>query len=99
VYRGTRDLRRPHFAVVADRPDHARPEFRTANHAGQGQNVLFEDGRVGFVISPASLGTGDRIFLNDEGRVAPGTHRDDSVIVSSTADAILPAQADGSPSE
>ena len=92
VYYGTRDLRRPSFAIVADRPDHARPEFRTANHGGHGQNVLFEDGRVGFLISPASLGSGDRFFLNDEGRVGPGKHRNDSVIVSSTAEPVLPRQ-------
>ena len=92
VYHGTRDLRRPSFAIMADRPDHARPEFRTGNHGGYGQNVLFEDGRVGFLISPASLGSGDRFFLNDEGRVGPGRHRDDSVIVSSTAAPILPSE-------
>jgi len=92
VYRGTRDLRREQFALVADRPDPANPEPRSLNHASQGQNVLFEDGRVAFLTTPASLTSRDHFFVNDQGAIGPGMHRDDSVVVSSTAEPLLPLE-------
>lgn len=38
------------------------PEARSRNHAGRGQNVLFNDGSVAFLISPV-LPNGDNIWL------------------------------------
>ncbi len=85
VYRATRNLRRRHFALLSDRPSLHTPEFQTVNHSGRGQNVLFEDGHVQFLESPKTPYSSDHLFTNDEGRIAPGVHVDDSVIVSSTA--------------
>ncbi len=85
VYRGTRNRRRPHFALLSDAPSFHMPQLQTVNHSGRGQNVLFEDGHVRFLQSPTAPGSSDHLFTNDEGLIAPGTHADDSVVVSSTA--------------
>jgi len=85
AYHATRNRHRRHFALLSDRPSLHMPEFQTVNHSGRGQNVLFEDGHVRFLESPKAPYSSNHLFTNDEGRIAPGTHKDDSVIVSSTA--------------
>lgn len=81
-YKGTRNLGRSHFALVADSPCQSYGDRQSSNHGGRGQNVLFEDGHV--VFKPEcrfSEGSrADDIFRNDEGQVAAGTHVNDSVI-------------------
>ncbi|MDZ7616361.1 MAG: hypothetical protein U1E05_05110 [Patescibacteria group bacterium] len=84
VYRGTRNRHRPHYAIVSDAPSLQWPELGSANHSGKGQNVLFEDGHVRFLNGPNAPNSSDHFFTNDDGQIAPGTHPDDSVIVSST---------------
>lgn len=81
-YHNTRNLRRPFFAVLADAPSLHLPAFQSVNHAGRGQNVLLEDGRVLFFTTPKPDVYADSIYVNTTGFVAPGTHRDDSVIAS-----------------
>lgn len=88
-YRPTRNLHRAHFALLSDQPSIHMPDFQTVNHSGRGQNVLFEDGHVQFMDSPKAPHSPDHLFTNAEGRIAPGTHADDSVIVSSTAYPLL----------
>lgn len=94
VYRGTRNLRRPNFAILADTPSPDMPELRSVNHSGKGQNVLFEDGHVRFLDSSSAPNSPDHFFTNDDGQIAPGTHPDDSVIVSSTT---CPLLSEGDP--
>lgn len=89
VYRGTRNLRRPSFAILADTPSPDMPELRSVNHSGKGQNVLFEDGHVRFLDSSSVPNSSDHFFTNDDGRIAPGMHPDDSVIVSSATCPLL----------
>ena len=40
-YHGTRNLRRPYFALMSDAPSASRSGYQTVNHDGRGQNVLF----------------------------------------------------------
>ncbi len=89
VYYGTRNLRRHHFALMSDRPSLHLPDFQTVNHSARGQNVLFEDGHVRFLATPNAPGPSSHLFMNDAGRIAPGLHVDDSVIVSSAAYPLL----------
>ena len=42
--------------------------------------MLFEDGHVDYLKTCNADGCKDNIFLNDQGRLAPGMHRDDAVI-------------------
>ncbi len=85
-----RNLQRPSFALMADAPRHqpaqggAVPLPQSLNHDGSGQNVLFEDGHVGYLTTSKAGGLDD-IFLNDRGQVAAGLHRDDAVIANSGA--------------
>ena len=78
-----RNLGRSTFALMADAARRTRPDRQSADHGGQGQNVLFEDGHVQFLTSSQPSGWSDDIFANDRNQVAAGVHRNDSVIVSS----------------
>ncbi len=79
-YQSPRDMGRTNVVLVADRPS-CLPGRVSKNHGGKGQNCLFEDGRVAFVVGPAF--GGDAIFENDYGVVGPGSHSGDNVIAPS----------------
>lgn len=79
-YHPVRNQRRPNFVIAADRPSMNWANIQSSNHDGLGQNVLFEDGRASFVVSPQPEGWSDHVYLNDAGQVAPGIHANDSVI-------------------
>lgn len=94
VYKGryhpTKNLGRSKFALMADAPTCASiSNIVSDNHGGSGQNVLFEDGHVAHMTSRTPEGCGDDIFLNDQGEVSAGTHRDDAVIAPSPAKPII----------
>jgi hypothetical protein len=78
-YQATKNLRRATFALMADAPNF-KPPYRSLNHQGCGQNVLFEDLHVQYLTSCKARGCSDDIYLNDEGEVAPGLHPNDAVI-------------------
>lgn len=82
IYRGTENQSRPYFALMADAPSSNLPDRQSANHGGDGQNVLFEDGRVDFVPVPVVVNRNDHVFFNDAGQIAAGTHADDAVLAS-----------------
>ncbi|HEX3997679.1 MAG TPA: hypothetical protein VHX65_03915 [Pirellulales bacterium] len=81
VYRPTRNLYRDSFALVADMP--SEDCASSPNHAGNGHNVLLEDGQVVFLKSCRLIGSTDDIFTNDEGKAAAGCHINDAVVVRS----------------
>ncbi len=69
------------FVLMADAPCKRRGELQSSNHSGLGQNVLLFDGRVEFCRSCRTPGCRDTDFYhNDDGEVAAGKHRDDSVV-------------------
>lgn len=94
-YQPTRNLGRSHFALMADAPSHSLPGYQSLNHGGRGQNVLFEDGHVTFLTTPKAVGPNDDVFVNDTGIVAPGTHRNDSVIGASDTIPVVLVNAGG----
>ena len=69
------NLHRSGFPIVAD--------ASRINHGGDGQNVLFEDGRVGWTTSPFAGKYNDDFTVNDVGVVAAGRHVDDAVLAPS----------------
>ena len=89
-YRPHRNLRRPYFPLMADTPSLATTTRASMNHDGMGQNVLFEDGSVRF-LRESETPQHDMLYLSDRGRIEPGRHQNDSVIVESSR-TILPVQ-------
>lgn len=84
-----RFMGRTNVVLLADRPSLNLPGRRSANHSGRGQNCLFEDGRVEFVVGH-SYGS-DALFENDYGIVGPGSSVGDNVIAPSH---LSPVQAE-----
>ena len=84
-YHDNRNLGRPSYALMSDAPSPNRPGYQSDNHGGRGQNVLFEDMHVRFLTSPRPVDLGDDVFVNEQGVVAAGNHRDDAVIGPSTS--------------
>lgn len=79
-FTGPRDNRRSTFAILADMPCLQSKEFRSASHLGRGQNVLFEDGHVQFLVGCKPQHCNDSLFVNDQGKILPGVHDRDSVL-------------------
>jgi hypothetical protein len=86
-YYGRRNAGRATFALMADAPD---GPLGSSNHAGRGQNVLFEDGHVRCLRTVRVADGDDHIFENALGYVGAGVRSDDAVIGSSgTAPVVL----------
>ena len=95
-YFPTKNLRRVRFALMADAPS-AMPPYRSLNHDGHGQNVLFEDQHVQYLTTCRARGCTDDIFLNDRGEIAAGVHQDDAVVgASHTKPVLLPVEVESS---
>ena len=76
-----RNLGRAFRIILADSPSSNLEGRRSANHGGDGQNCLFEDGHWRFVTGHAS--GEDAIYENEYGIVAPGVDANDNVIGAS----------------
>jgi hypothetical protein len=72
------------YVLLADAPSDGRPGRTTANHAGRGQNLLCEDGRVSWCPTIPSDRLGDDPFHNRNGEVAAGLDRNDAVLGASS---------------
>jgi hypothetical protein len=77
-----RNQRRPWYAIAADAPSDSLPSHATANHAGKGQSVLFEDGHYQFLRRCCPRLSRDELFLNHFGHVSPGVDANDAVILA-----------------
>ena len=80
VFSGPRDNRRATFALLSDVPCLESADFRAANHAGLGQNVLFEDGHVEHLKQCNPLIGGDYLYVNQEGAMKAGLNPRDCVL-------------------
>lgn len=90
-HRAPRNRGRAYFALMADAPSLHLNGHRSANHGGLGQNVLFENGRVQYVVSCCGEECGDRFFHSDRGYVEAGRNPNDAVIGNSAARPMLSA--------
>ena len=82
-YYPTRNLNRAYFVIMADAPIRDADGWRSNNHGGCGQNVLFEDFRVEFVKDCCFRPGGDVFFENNDGVAAAGLNPNDAVVGSS----------------
>jgi len=79
-----RNKSRASFALMADAPNPSNQDNFSANHAGKGQNVLYEDGHFKFVpISMNNAAWLDNPFRNRHGMVEAGVDEDDAVVAPS----------------
>ena len=92
-YHTPRNLRRPRYPIISDVPSNTLPGRQSVNHGGRGQNVAQEAGTVTFCKTSTSLDRADDMFVNEQGLVAAGNHRDDAVIAPSDALPRLPIPA------
>ncbi len=77
----TRNLNRPTFAIMADAPCPSHNFVKTSHHGSCGQNVLFEDGHVGYEENCKLTGChDDDLFHNRNNEIAPGVDQDDAVV-------------------
>lgn len=86
-YFGIRNERSPHEPLLADAPSYTMANLQSANHGGYGQNVLRQDGSVGYqktctVLVPEGE---DQLFLNNDDMPEAGRGRLDAVLVRSEA--------------
>lgn len=81
-YHAPQNLGRSYSVLLADTPSLTTRERISRLHGSQGQNCLFEDGRVVFVRG-AVIGS-DPLFENDLGLIASGLHPGDNVIAPSS---------------
>ncbi len=78
-----RNSRRAEYALLADAPHDLQPGRSSANHAGRGQNMLFEDGHLQFLkmnhsqMNDSAL---DDPYHNRLGIVAAGVDINDAVL-------------------
>jgi len=80
------DVEQPaRWPIMADAPPRDPSQGNSANHGGEGQNVLFLDGHVGFFPTRAVGIDGDDIYLNRDGRQAAGLAPTDTVLGSSAS--------------
>jgi hypothetical protein len=95
IVRPVRDRGRDHFALASDMPQLLPGGANSRNHGGRGQNVLFESGRVEYLLTCLEETTRENFFLSDRKRVEAGLHQGDSVVAHSAAGPLLRQVAPG----
>lgn len=78
--RNRSDCRSP---LLSDAPSRARIGSASPHHGGCGQNVLFEDGSVAYVVGYLVPAWENHMFLNNDGEAAAGTAWNDPVMLRS----------------
>ena len=71
--------------LLADAPSLQLAEFKSANHGGGGQNVLYQDQSVRYQTDCTVPGLQDHLFLNTAGMPAAGRGQLDAVLGRSEA--------------
>ncbi len=80
-YRAPKNLGRSNFALMADAPSLQSAGYRSANHGGRGDNILYEDGHIRYVVE--SRIEGDDPFVNRLGWMEAGVDINDAVVAPS----------------
>ncbi len=80
---------RAYYALMSDAPSLHLLGRLSSNHCDRGQNVLFDDGHIVFVIDQVCVAPRDALFVNRYGFVEAGVDKHDSVIGGSNSPPIL----------
>jgi hypothetical protein len=86
-YYGIRNERSPRAPLLSDSPSYLMANLQSANHGGCGQNMLMQDGSVGYQRTSMLLAPHgeDQIFLNDVNVPEAGHGKFDTVLMRSDA--------------
>ena len=90
-YYPPRNEARSFFALMSDAPSLHLAGRRSSNHCGRGQNVLFEDFHVEFIVDPVQMGPRNALFVNRYGYAEAGADKHDYVIGGSATPPLLDA--------
>jgi hypothetical protein len=71
------------YVLAADAPVGVVPNLVSNHHDGRGQNVVYIDCRVAYVLGCGTLDCGDSIFWNSDRQIAAGDGPRDSVVATS----------------
>jgi hypothetical protein len=82
-HRAPRNRGREFFALMSDMPTGPVANTASINHAGRGWNMLYESGRVQYLVAGSVNHNQDDPFRNLRGVVEAGLGEDDAVIGSS----------------
>jgi hypothetical protein len=69
-----------YLAIAADAPSGSAPPQLVSTHHNNGENVLFDSGRVAFICGCGDEECGDSIYWNRDFRIAPGLDDRDSCL-------------------
>lgn len=94
-YRTHQHSKRQHFAILSDAPNPNMPGRQSSHHGGCGQNVLFDDFHIQYVVGCKIKPCGDDLFVNHQGEVAAGLDADDTVLGSSSATPFIQPVSNG----
>jgi hypothetical protein len=83
-YQAPKHESRANYCLLSDAPAAFRPERKSRNHGGRGQNLLCEDGSCRWVVDPCQ-DLCDDPYLNSSGLVAAGNGCTDQVVAESPA--------------
>ena len=90
VYSAPQYLGRSTFALMMDAPSQHLEDRQTKNHGGTGQNILYEDGHIRFVVgNPQVVCVGDNPLKSVKSVVEAGINLNDAVIGDSTASPLV----------
>jgi hypothetical protein len=85
-YNDIRNQSNAYAPLLADAPSlDPNDDFKSRNHRGLGQNVLFQDLRVRYVVDTLAPDQQDHLYLNDENLPIAGRRPDDTVLSRSEA--------------
>jgi hypothetical protein len=82
-HRAPKNQGRRHFALMGDAPRIMMNGYRSLNHEGRGQNILFEDGHVEYLVECQDGGHPDHPFQNRFGWMEAGIDVNDAVVAPS----------------
>lgn len=91
-YMPVKNLKNERIPVLSDRPTKVGCAWKSVNHGDCGQNVLYQDGHVDYLIGSHAPVIDDHLYINRSGEPAAGTNFNDVVLVGSeVTPGIMPA--------
>lgn len=82
-FRALRNTHSSKVPILADSPNPQLVEYTSCNHGGCGENVLFQDQNVRYLVGWFAPDGKDDLFLNYRGHVSPSDQRTDTVLAPS----------------